>query len=176
MEGGRLRGAASGGALPPEPPAGAFAPGPQKDAYQWGMSDVNGSGMPRRSLKVRLSRHTRAINRCINHAPSINCRGSGGRLATQRGARGAEPAHMRQSAHAASTAGSARGGARSQSDRADTSQRGARGAEPARRPCDAYSEMWPSACAQPMPPPSPDTTCRPDQAHTARQPRPHQTS
>ena len=63
--------------------------------------------MLRQSPNVRLARHTRAMSRCCNYAASINCRGSGGRLAIP--------------------AGSARGGTRSQSDRADTSQRGAEG-------------------------------------------------
>src|SRR4051794_22679173 len=41
-----------------------------------------------------MSEHTRGMRRCFDRAPSIICRGSGGVLRPQRGARGAEPARI----------------------------------------------------------------------------------
>src|SRR5215213_8882264 len=38
--------------------------------------------MHRQSFEICLPQHTRAMNRCIDHAVNITCRGSGGRLAT----------------------------------------------------------------------------------------------
>src|SRR4051812_540730 len=52
--------------------------------------------------------HNESMHGCHNHAASINCRGFGGGLRPRWGARGAEPARMRESAHAASAARSAR--------------------------------------------------------------------
>ena len=72
---------------------------PQNDAYEWGMSDADSSGMPKQLFLGSLSRHNGVMSRCLDCATNIICRGSGGRLAIP--------------------AGSARGGARSQSYRVD---------------------------------------------------------
>jgi hypothetical protein len=45
------------------------------------------------------SRHNGGMRRCHHCAPNFPCRGSGRRLATQRGARGAEPARIYMAMH-----------------------------------------------------------------------------
>src|SRR6476620_2774895 len=84
------------------------------------MVDAHASDMPRLASLARLAAHTRGMRQCAHYATDITCRGSGGVLRPQWGARGAKPARMIQSAYFAS---SARAG----------------GAEPARSPLHASS-------------------------------------
>jgi hypothetical protein len=76
-----------------------------------------------------LDRHTKGMYRCIHPDTNITCRGFGGVLRPQRGARGAAPARM----NALKTSRSTERERRSPlAERESTLKWGARGAEPAR--------------------------------------------